>query len=199
MENFIEKSNDELFKVKYLDAYMSNHKGFIAGGVFKNIFDGKAFKDIDIFFESEKDFKEALEHFKKSKDFVKIYENKNAVCFSKVNSKVKVDLVHGSYGKPKETINKFDFTVAKFAYFKKESEDGVSYTCVFHKDFFEHLMTRKLVIDNNIPFPVGTFERAFRYKGYGFGMCRESKAKLIQSLQGQTTENLSRDLYFGFD
>ena len=183
METFIEKSNDELFKVKYLDSYMANHKGFIAGGVFKNIFDGKAFKDIDIFFENKKDFEEGLAHFTKSNDFVKIYENKNAVCFSKKDSGVKVDLVRGEFGAPEKTISKFDFTVAKFAYFKKESEDSVSYTCVFHKDFFEHLMTRKLVIDNNIPFPVGTFERAFRYKGYGFGMCRESKAKLIESLQ----------------
>jgi hypothetical protein len=199
MNIFIEKSNDELHKVKYLDSYMSNHKGFIAGGVFKNIFDGKAFKDIDIFFENKKDFNQGLDHFTKSTEFVKIYENKNAVCFSKKDSGVKVDLVHGSYGSPEETINKFDFTVAKFAYFKKETEGGVSYTCTFHKDFFEHLMTRKLVIDNNIPFPVGTFERAFRYKRYGFGMCRESKAKLIESLQGQSTDNLSRDLYFGFD
>jgi len=199
MSEFIEKSNDELYKVRFLDSYMANHKGFIAGGVFKNIFDGKAFKDVDIFFESKKDFEEALKHYTNSADFVKTYENKNAVCFTKKGSNVKLDLVHGGFGTPEEIISQFDFTVAKFAYFKKESEEGVSYTCVYHKDFFEHLMTRKLVIDANIPFPVGTFERAFRYKGYGFGMCRESKAKLIQSLQGQSTDNLSKDLYFGFD
>jgi hypothetical protein len=196
---FIEKSNDQLFQVRRLDSYMPNHKGFIAGGVFKNLFQGQSFKDVDIFFENKDDFKDALEMFKSDENFVKLYENKSAVCFQKKGSGVNVDLVRSTFGSPSEVISKFDFTVAKFAYFKKDSDGGVSYTCVFHPEFFEHLMTKKLVIDNDIPFPVGTFERSYRYKGYGFGMCRESKAKLIESLQGQSTDTISRDLYFGFD
>lgn len=52
-----------------------------------------------------------------------------------------------------------------------------------HKDFFEHLQTKKLVIDADLVKPVSTFERTLRYTGYGYKMCKESKVKLIQELQ----------------
>lgn len=197
---FREKEAENFFKLKYLDAYMSGHKGFIAGGVFKNIFEGKAFKDIDIFFNSEKDYKEAFDKFLKDDNFLKLYDNKSASCFQKKDSKVKVDLVKSTFGNHNEIISKFDFTITKFAYFKKENEEGgLNYMCIFHNDFFEHLSCKKLVIDDKIPFPIGTFERSYRYRVYGYGLCRESKAKLIESLQGAKTENLSKDLYFGWD
>jgi hypothetical protein len=57
MENkFIVKGHDSFFKCRKLDPYMSNHKGFIAGGCFKDIFSNKKFRDIDIFFETNEDF-----------------------------------------------------------------------------------------------------------------------------------------------
>ena len=200
MNEFTEKTADTFFKLRYLDNYMSGHKGFIAGGVFKNIFENKPFKDIDIFFENEKDYKDAFDKFSKDKDYSKLYDNKSASCFQKNNSKVKVDLVKSTYGNHNEIISKFDFTITKFSYFKKENEEGgLNYMCSFHNDFFEHLSCKKLVIDDKVPFPVGTFERSYRYKSYGYGLCRESKAKLIQALQGAKTENLSKDLYFGWD
>ena len=43
----------------WLDKFLAGHKGFIAGGCFKNIFNNERVKDLDIFFESEKDFLEA--------------------------------------------------------------------------------------------------------------------------------------------
>jgi len=55
------------------------------------------------------------------------------------------------------------------------------------------------VIDNTSSFPVNTFERAFKYRSYGFGMCRESKKKLIEMLQGVNGDDISNNLYFGFD
>lgn len=42
-------------------------KGFIAGGCFKNILSGERVKDIDIFFESESDFQEAVNLFNDEK------------------------------------------------------------------------------------------------------------------------------------
>jgi hypothetical protein len=178
---------------------MPNHNGFICGGVFKSIFEGKPFKDIDIFFKNKADFDEAIKLFTADNQYVKLYENKSATCFKNVSKHYKVDLVCSVFGTPEEIISNFDFTITKFAYFKKEVENSIEYTCLMHKDFFEHLLLKKLVIDDKLPFPIGTFERAFRYNKYGFGLCRVSKAKLIESLQGQNTDNLSRDLYFGFD
>lgn len=198
MDKFKTKLADDLFQVRKLDRYMEKHNGFIAGGCFKNIFKKQAFKDVDIFFENEKDFNQAVKVFRDN-EFFMVYENTNSICFSKKDSNVKVDLVRSRFGSPEDIIDQFDFTIAKFAYFKDESEDSVTYTCMYHPEFFEHLTTSKLVIDNEMPFPIGTFERSYRYMRYGFGLCRESKAKLIDALQGASTENLSRDLYFGMD
>jgi tRNA nucleotidyltransferase/poly(A) polymerase len=79
--NFIVNNNDSFFKCRKLDPYLSNHKGYIAGGCFKDIFMNKKFRDIDIFFEKVEDFNEALTFYQKNEDYSFVYENKNAVCF----------------------------------------------------------------------------------------------------------------------
>lgn len=56
MNNFIIDTPDNFWQIRWLDKYMEGHKGFIAGGCFKNILSGEKVKDIDIFFESEDDF-----------------------------------------------------------------------------------------------------------------------------------------------
>ena len=108
MNNFVIDTPDNFWQIRWLDKYMEGHKGFIAGGCFKNILSGEKVKDIDIFFESESDFQEAIDLF--------------------------------------------------------------------------------LVIDENIPFPVSTWERSYKYKGYGYNMCRETKKKLLQALKGVNVE-----------
>lgn len=105
MNNFVIDTPDNFWQIRWLDKYMEGHKGFIAGGCFKNILSGERVKDIDIFFESE------------------------------------------------------------------------------------------LVIDENIPFPVSTWERSYRYKGYGYNMCRETKKKLLQAIKGVNVEEEDVSLY----
>lgn len=63
------------------------------------------------------------------------------------------------------------------------------------KKFFEHLHMKRLVIDENIPFPVSTWERSYRYKGYGYNMCRETKKKLLQAIKGVNVEEEDVSLY----
>lgn len=60
MNNFVIDTPDNFWQIRWLDKYMEGHKGFIAGGCFKNILSGERVKDIDIFFESESDFQEAI-------------------------------------------------------------------------------------------------------------------------------------------
>lgn len=67
MNNFVIDTPDNFWQIRWLDKYMEGHKGFIAGGCFKNILSGERVKDIDIFFESESDFQEAVDLFNDEK------------------------------------------------------------------------------------------------------------------------------------
>lgn len=67
MNNFVIDTPDNFWQIRWLDKYMEGHKGFIAGGCFKNILFGERVKDIDIFFESESDFQEAVDLFNDKK------------------------------------------------------------------------------------------------------------------------------------
>lgn len=87
MNNFIIDTPDNFWQIRWLDKYMEGHKGFIAGGCFKNILSGEKVKDIDIFFESEDDFQEAVDLFndeKHQKEGWKFkYRNEKVCAFQK--------------------------------------------------------------------------------------------------------------------
>lgn len=124
--------------------------------------------------------------------------------------KVWIEFIESEFGKPKEILRSFDFTVTKMAYYKEpkyeEKEDdyfpfssasivAYEYKLLCHEKFFEHLHMKRLVIDENIPFPVSTWERSYRYKGYGYNMCRETKKKLLQAIKGVNVEEGDVSLY----
>lgn len=196
----------------FLDQFLQGHKGFIAGGCFKNIIRNEKTKDIDVFFESKADFEEAKRYFldlcKKDSDGWKLsYENKKVWAVYSVKNKIRIELIRSVFGKPEKIINDFDFTVTKFAYYKNyenlDEEDYLAqFEVLFHEDYFEHLQMKRLVLDNNIPFPISTFNRSYKYKGYGFGFCKESKVKLLKAineLDFVNEDELGRSLYEGKD
>jgi hypothetical protein len=214
MNNFVIDTPDNFWQIRWLDKYMEGHKGFIAGGCFKNILSGERVKDIDIFFESESDFQEAIDSFndeKHQKEGWKFkYRNEKVCAFQKEGEKVWIEFIESEFGKPKEILRSFDFTVTKMAYYKEpkyeEKEDdyfpfssasivAYEYKLLYHEKFFEHLHMKRLVIDENIPFPVSTWERSYRYKGYGYNMCRETKKKLLQAIKGVNVEEEDVSLY----
>lgn len=45
MNNFVIDTPDNFWQIRWLDKYMEGHKGFIAGGCFKNILSGERVKD----------------------------------------------------------------------------------------------------------------------------------------------------------
>ena len=55
--NYQENTPDNFWQIRWLDKYMEGHKGFIAGGCFKNILSGNKVKDIDIFLKMKMTFK----------------------------------------------------------------------------------------------------------------------------------------------
>lgn len=124
MNEYKEKLANQINKVRFLDVYMEGHKGFIAGGCFKNIFNNEKIKDIDMFFECEKDFDEAEECFSENEEYVFSYENKNTKAFKNKKTNIRVELVRNTFGTPEELLNKFDFSITKFAYCKRETLDN---------------------------------------------------------------------------
>jgi hypothetical protein len=204
MNAFIERDPKELYKIRFLDIYMSGHKGFIAGGCFKNIFQNVKIKDVDIFFLTELDFTEAKMYYDKNEGYTFSYENSNTVAFKNKKTNIRIELIRNTYGSPEEILSKFDFSIVKFAYCKRtiindDQSTSIEYYCTLHDRFFEHLTCKKLVLEVQILFPVSTFERSFRYCRYGFGLCRESKANLLEAIKTADTSNLSNELYFGID
>lgn len=67
--------------------------------------------------------------------------------------------------------------------------------------FFEHLHLKRLVTDNNIPYPMSTFERMLRYAKYGYFPCKETKLRIVEALRELTDEQIyaSESLYDGMD
>lgn len=155
-----------------------------------------------------------------------LYENKNVKAYKHIKTGIRIELCCKIFGKPDDILKNFDFTIVKFAYYKEEIEDetgeeydGISivlnadtggyekpkthieYKILMDDKFFEHIHMKRLVIDEEIPFPMSTFERMFRYAKYGFFPCKETKMKIIQALRELSDEQveLSESLYDGMD
>lgn len=187
----------QLPRLRFLDLFMEGHKGYIAGGCFKHLFRGEKIKDVDVFFVNEADAKEADSMFSKNEGFKYHYGNERVKGYKCQKTGIVCELIFSHYGDPLSMISNFDFTVTK-AFYSKNEESG-NYEFNFHDRFFEHIANRKLVIDDKILFPLSTFNRSFRYAmKYGFGLCGESKERLIIALQG-FDGGAQFDFYFGID
>lgn len=206
---------DNYFCLNQLKRYLTGHKGYICGGCFKNIFNGEKPKDLDVFFEKQEDFDDAKDLFDKRCEseeegpttYRLWYETDNVVAYKNLSTDVVVELCRKTFGTPQEVLSRFDFTVVKAAMYKTtteddEGEDRIEYRVLLHKDFFEHLHMRRLVVDNDvIYFPVATFERVLRYARYGYAPCRETKMKVLDAIHRAPPEELAvpRSLYNGMD
>lgn len=206
-EEFVIKDCENYRNLGWLNEYIKGHNGFIAGGCFKNIFNNEKVKDLDIFFEDEEELQEAIKYYNNCAEYEFYYRNDNVVAFINNNTNMRVELIQKTFGSPEETINNFDFSITKFAYYKEEFKkedgtEGTSYNIVHHKDFFEHLHTKRLVVNKDLLFPFGTFERMIRYINYGYMPCKESKINIIRAIKDKEItddDNLSESLYEGID
>ena len=93
--SYKENTPDNFWQIRWLDRYMEGHNGFIAGGCFKNILSGERVKDIDIFFESNDDFQDAVDLFNSDgyvKDGWKFkYRNEKVCAFQKDGEKIWIE------------------------------------------------------------------------------------------------------------
>ena len=236
----IKENRDNFWMLNWLDEFMVGHKGFICGGCFKNIFNKEKVKDLDIFFNSENDWNEAVDYFdsmtpgyegdeKRDEQYRFCYENKNVKAYKHIKTGIVLELCRKIFGTAEDILNQFDFTIVKFAYYKEEVEDEtgavveydlfkynpfeiepvederpkthIEYRVMYDDKFFEHLHMKRLVVDNEIPFPMSTFDRMFKYAKYGYFPCKEMKMKIIESIRQLPDKQveISESLYDGMD
>lgn len=162
---------------------------------------------------------------KRNEQYRFYYENPYVKAYKHIEKGITVELCCKIFGTAEQILNQFDFTIVKFAYYKEEVEDEtgsvveydpfaldplepnkkpethIEYKVLHDDKFFEHLHMKRLVIDDNIPFPMSTFERMFRYAKYGYFPCRETKMKVVKALRELNEEQveLSNSLYDGMD
>ena len=84
MEDFAFRDGDEFFKLSFLKRFLLGTNGIIAGGCFKNIFNGERVKDIDIFFRDKRDFSDANKKYQDNSDFTLAYKNENVLPTKKM-------------------------------------------------------------------------------------------------------------------
>jgi len=214
---YIKSPINSFFNLYHLKKYIKDIDGFISGGCFKNVFKHQKIRDIDIFFRNQDDFDKAVKFY--SSNYKKMFENDNCIAFSDHKNGMQIELVRSIFGTPEEITDNFDFTIVKASLVKTEvnklleesitqadnllgdePEVEFNYEFIYHDKFFEHLLCNKLVIDDKMPKSVATFNRVLKYTGYGFGLCRESKIKLVEAIKAEGNSNdINGELYFGFD
>lgn len=165
---FIKEERDNYWMLNWLDQFMIGHKGFICGGCFKNIFNKEKVKDLDIFFESESDFVDAVDYYDRQTagyvdydgskvdeddaEYIFLYENDNVKAYVHKKTGVRIELCCKIFGTAEDILNQFDFTITKFAYFKVEIEDetGAEVETLFEEidtDISTHIEYKILVHD----------------------------------------------------
>lgn len=197
-------------QIAFMKKFMIGHPGFIAGGCFKSAFCGDKPHDVDMFFEDAQQYNDAIRYFDQNKDeYTRGYQNKNVESFVHKETGIRIECVKKVFGTPQEIISNFDFTITKFALYTEveppDEEDGDwSYTdcVVYHQSFFEHLIMKRLVVDDKLPYPVSSFNRTYKYAASGFFPCRETKMKLLRAIRALPEikdEDLSKAFYEGVD
>lgn len=210
MSKFKETGILNFQKLQQLNTFMFGHKGFIAGGCFKDILNNQPYRDVDVYFENIIDFEDGVNFYKdemKNDDsrYIPSYTNDKVYAVYDKQRNVRIELIKSIFGTPEEIISQFDFTITKFAYHKWMSEEDFfdfEMLITYHEDFFEHLHMKRLVIDDELPFPISSFNRSYKYQSYGYGLCKESKLKLLQAINGAETvldKDVDQSLYNGWD
>lgn len=203
-------------QLKFLVNLLEGHEGFIAGGCFKNIFSKQDIKDVDIFFRNQHDADDALADFRARDDFEELYTNVNVTAFRQIGKEFRVECVTKQFGTPMEILSQFDFTITKMVMYNEEKQitkesssvwDDASETetvnvpiLQYHPQFFEHLVLKRLVIDEALPFPFSTFNRMIKYIRYGYNPCKDTKAILIDAIRSAPeVADIGVSLYEGID
>ena len=198
LNDYITRDASSFSNLKSLLPYARNMQSYIAGGVFKDIFQKQTYKDIDIFFENEKAFLEYKNQIIRSNNYSSLYNNQNALGFYNSNENISIDLVQKKFGDPLEILESFDFSVSKFCLYREEYN---YYKVIYHKHFFEDLVNRTLRFDSSKSDPVSQLSRVIRYSRYGFKINKSDYLNLLKRINEMTPdifEDLSMDEIYSY-
>jgi hypothetical protein len=198
MEEYIIKNASEFPVIKKLIPYLKNTSGFIAGGVFKDVFLSSDFRDLDIFFENINEFRISINKLKNDLQFIKTYSNQNAVGIYDNTNKINIDLVTKKFGNPKQILDSFDFSVSKFSLFRDKNNE---FKVIYHQYFFEDLATKSLRFNIETVNPVAQLSRVIKYSGYGFKINKLDFLRLMQQineLESERFKNLSLNNFYSY-
>lgn len=210
IDTYVDKDVFNFRQLIFLNKYALYDNAIVAGGCFKNIFYSEKIKDVDLYFRNKTEYNAAIkraEELKESGVYRFVYRNSKLESYYDTENNVRLEFIKTIFGTPVDIISKFDFTVTKFAFYRDDDyieEDSFlsQFRVTFHENFFEHLHTKRLVIDNDLLFPFSSFERSYRYRDKGYKLCRESKLKLLQAIReadNLSETELSKSLYDGLD
>ena len=194
--NYINEDAREYIRVLQLKRFLEGHNRYIAGGCFKNIFNGEDYKDIDIFFRNKSDYEKALIVYQDNKDFIPVYQTEKVTAFREKNTGITVELIFSFLMNPENMLNTFDFTITKACLMSNDDwkKEDREFQFIYHPKFFEHLFLKRLVIDSDtLAIPLSTFNRALKYTKYGYSLCRESKLKIANGILQLSKENGMKD------
>lgn len=178
---------------KMLDMFGENI--FLAGGFYKDILNERSPKDIDFFSTDEETFQKASSYMKslsssktsnkvKSKLPREVSNSSNAESYRlAVGFSIRVELIKKEFNDIETTLDRFDFTVTKVAFFKK---DGKLYVMI-HKDAENDILKKRINFDNLEKINARNLvERILRYQGYGYRLTDESAIQAVSLIKGHT-------------
>ena len=174
-------------QINTLHECLKGHKGFIAGGCFKDLIRRFPPKDIDIFFECEEDYNFAFELFLHNTQYTLVKTMDKVQVFRHKIAGMRLELNGIRFGTPFEILDNFDFTLTKFAY----GDD----MCLYHYRFHNHLINRLIHIDNKIISPFSTFRRLSRYVKYGYYPDKQTELKLAIALKDSNLNESKEEEY----
>lgn len=163
--------------IELFNEILEGHKGFIAGGCFKDIFHNKNPKDIDVWFRNQKDFNDALLVFNKNKKMKFVYETPNSIGFRYHKTQL-IELIKIKNGTPIQILKSFDFDICRIAYVKKEND----FSLFIEEQAVDSIINKKINILNMITVK-GTLKRIYKYAKYGYEVCPKSMNLMIKEIR----------------
>ena len=156
-------SNDkELEKLRQASYYFAPANAMIAGGAITSVFTGQPINDVDMYFKSEKAFRDAVEGAYDDGLWC-VAATDRAVTFAKDN--IIIQMMHFEFfDNARAVFDAFDFTACMAAY------DFDAQSFIFHDDFFKHASQRHLSFHSGTRYPFGTLMRVLKYQARGYAI-----------------------------
>jgi hypothetical protein len=173
----------------------------IAGGFVRAFYAGEKPADLDLYFESESCYTDALDTLEGA-DWEEVFKTDKAISYKRGHRKTQAIAYY--FGDPETIIKGFDYTICAAALTLnieypdgEDQEPKVTGLLLLHEDFFEHLAGRVLWYTGGSPLPLSSLKRAFKYVKRGYHICDENIIALTEAIAERVNfeDEESRDMH----